>query len=99
MSNIRVGHDEKNIRCTMVLLLAQYAAGVIPAPLAVRMAPTHLLEEAWRAAAIAHLNGNTVKKEVEERKERERGKYEELHEEFNWEERRELAAGIANRSG
>ena len=87
--NIQVQHPEMNIRTTMVLLLAQYAAGVIPAPLAVRMAPAHLLEEAWRAAAIAHLNGNTVRKEQDNRCHREAGKYEEMNEQFDWEERRE----------
>lgn len=87
--SIHVEHPELNIRTTMVLLLSQYAAGVIPVPLAVKMAPAHLLEEAWRAAAIAHLNGQTANVAEEKRKERERGKYEELHEELNWEERRE----------
>ena len=89
---IKVGHDEKNIRCTMVLLLAQYAAGAIPAPLAVRMAPAHLLEEAWRAAAINHLNGNTVAKEQEERKYHEGQVYGELNEEFDWGEKRGRSA-------
>ena len=85
---VEVGHPEMNIRTTMVLLLAQYAAGVIPAPLSVRMAPSHLLEDAWRAAAIAHLNGKTVKQEHEKKKHVLEGKYEELNEEFDWEERR-----------
>jgi hypothetical protein len=86
---IRVGHPELNIRTTMVLLLSQYAAGVIPAPLVVKMAPAHLLEEAWRAAAINHLNGDTVQKEVEAREQKTAGHYAELNEEFDWEERRD----------
>lgn len=75
----------------MVLLLARYKAGEIPAPLCVRMAPAHLLEEAWRAAAINHLNGNTVEKEQEHRQRQSEGRYEEYHEELNWEEKRERA--------
>lgn len=86
--SIKVEHPELNIRTTMVLLLAQYAAGVIPAPLAVRMAPAHLLQEAWRAAAINHLNGHTVREEFNERKRVNEGRYEELNEEFDWEEGR-----------
>lgn len=89
MSEIRVEHPELNIRTTMVLLLSQYAAGVIPAPLAVRMAPAHLLEEAWRAAAIAHLNGQGVAHETTRRKEREADTYAELNEELDWIDARE----------
>lgn len=86
---IQVGHDEGNIRTTMVLLIAQYAAGVIPAPLAVRMAPAHLLEEAWRAAAIAHLNGHTPAKEREVQKNRTAQEFGEYNERLDWEEKRE----------
>lgn len=88
---IRVEHSEANIRCTMVLLMSQCGAGVIPVPLAVQMAPASLLNEAWRAAAINHLNGHTSVKEEQKRKDKESGVFEELHEELNWEERRERA--------
>jgi hypothetical protein len=80
-----------NIRATMVLLLSRYAAGVIPVPLCVKMAPQHLLEEAWRAAAIAHLNGDTAQKQMAEKRRIDGGRYEELNEELDWEERRERA--------
>jgi hypothetical protein len=86
--SLQVEHPELNIRTTMVLLLSQYAAGVIPAPLVVRMAPPHLLEEAWRAAAINHLNGQTVKKEVTRLQQVREQEYLELNEELDWEERR-----------
>jgi hypothetical protein len=89
---IKVEHPEMNIRTTMVLLISQYAAGVIPAPLAVRMAPDHLLEEAWRAAAINHLNGYTVQDEFNERKRNNEGKYQELNCEFDWEDEREQSS-------
>lgn len=90
LRQIEVGHEEMNIRATMVLLLSQYAAGAIPAPACVKMAPDYLLEDAWRAAAIAHLNGNTAKKEFDERKRVNEGHFQELNEEFDWEERREM---------
>lgn len=78
-----------NIRTTMVLLIAQYAAGVIPAPLSVKMAPAHLLDEAWRAAAIAHLNGDTASRQVEEKKYQDAQLFGQLNEEMDWEAKRE----------
>lgn len=84
---IRVEHDEKNIRTTMVLLMAQTAAGVIPVPLAVQMAPHHMLNDAWRAAAIAHLNGQTSVKEHEERKKKDAEMFAEMNEEFDFGEK------------
>lgn len=88
---IHVRHDEMNIRATMVLLQCQHSAGQIPLPLAVSMAPVHRREEAWRAAAINHLNGKTVRDERIVLKEKQEQLWLEENERMDWEERRERA--------
>jgi hypothetical protein len=86
---VHVRHEEMNIRATMVLLQCQHAAGQIPLPLAVAMAPLSRQEDAWRAAAINHLNGHTYQMDAEKKKYANEQKWLEENERLDWEEERE----------
>jgi hypothetical protein len=89
MSDIKVGHEEGNIACTVVLLKAMVHAGVTPVPLAVEL--TGGSEEGWRRAAINHLDMGTGEagRARKRSKEREEGLFQEFNEELDWHESRE----------
>lgn len=53
--NIDVGFDEADLACTVVMLKAQVAAGVMDTPLAVELCPPGMDGPGWRRAAEEYL--------------------------------------------
>lgn len=82
MSDIVLGHEESNIRCTIVLLKALVDAGVAPVPLPVELSLGS--DEGWRRAAITHLD---MGRQAPKRK-RAATDWEEVNEELDFYDRR-----------